>query len=78
MAREAEKAAKKKAAKKLTQKAERAHRGLVAVQHPGLEFSSRHHVFIAKLKRGELWALNHLLSTQKGSVVSIILCKRSG
>jgi hypothetical protein len=43
-----------------TQKAVRAARALETVPHPGLRFSYKHHVFIAKLKRGEVWALNHL------------------
>jgi hypothetical protein len=44
----------------LTQKAVRAARAREHVPHPGLKFSHKHHVFIAKPKRGELWALNHL------------------
>jgi hypothetical protein len=38
----------------------RAERAKIAVPHPGLQFGHKHHVFIAKLKRGEVWALNHL------------------
>jgi hypothetical protein len=49
-----------KAEKPKTQKAVRAARALEPVPHPGVSFSSKHHIFIAKAKRGELWALNHL------------------
>lgn len=45
---------------KVTQRAVRAARALDSVPHPGLHFSTKHHIFIAKAKRGELWALNHL------------------
>jgi hypothetical protein len=48
------------AKKKTTQKAIRADRALVHIPHSGLTFSHKHHVFITKVKRGELWALNHL------------------
>src|ERR1700722_11732351 len=51
---------KQKKLPKVTQKAERAARALVDVPHPGLAFSHKHHVFIAKVKRGELWAVNYL------------------
>jgi hypothetical protein len=49
----------KKAAKP-TKTALRIERAQITVPHVGLSFGSKHHVFIAKLKRGEIWALNHL------------------
>jgi hypothetical protein len=39
------------------------------VPHPGLVFNHKHYVFIAKLKRGEIWALN-LLKPKAKSMVS--------
>jgi hypothetical protein len=57
--------------KKPTQKAVRAARALEAVSHPGLIFSHKHHVFIAKAKRGELWALNHLSNPAKATITPL-------
>ena len=56
---------------KVTQKAVRAARALESVPHPGLTFSPRHHIFIAKAKRGELWALNHLSVSARGSITPL-------
>jgi hypothetical protein len=57
--------------KKLTQKAVRAARALEAIPHPGLTFSQKHHVFIAKVKRGELWALNHLSVAARAAITPL-------
>jgi hypothetical protein len=62
---------KKSGLKKLTQKAVRAARALEAVPHPGLTFSKKHHVFIAKAKRGELWALNHLSVAARAAITPL-------
>jgi hypothetical protein len=58
--------------KKPTQKAVRAERALQNIPHPGLQFSYRHHVLIARAKQGELWALNQL-STEARSAVTPLL-----
>lgn len=58
-------------AKKITQKAVRAARALEPVPHPGLTFSRKHYVFIAKAKRGELWALNHMTIAAKATVTPL-------
>jgi len=63
--------AKAPSAKRITQRSERAARTLIPVPHAGLNFGSKHHVFIAKLKRGELWALNHLDPAQKGMITPL-------
>jgi T4 beta protein len=57
--------------KKLTQKAVRAARALEVIPHHGLKFSQKHHIFIAKAKRGELWALNHLSVAARGAVTPL-------
>jgi hypothetical protein len=57
--------------KKLTQKAVRAARALDAVPHPGFTFSQKHHIFIAKAKRGELWALNHLSVAARATITPL-------
>lgn len=57
--------------KKPTQKQVRAARAQEAVPHPGLSFSHKHHVFIAKLKRGEVWALNQLSQAAKVAVTPL-------
>lgn len=57
--------------KMVSQKAQRAARALEAVPHPGLKFSQKHHVFIAKAKRGELWALNHLSVAARGTITPL-------
>jgi len=54
-----------KAVKQLNKTELRVARAQVAVPHPGLVFGYKHQVFIAKLKRGEVWALNHLKFTSK-------------
>jgi hypothetical protein len=51
-----------------TKTALRAERAKIAVPHPGLQFGHKHHVFIAKLKRGEVWALNQLKPETKIAV----------
>ena len=38
----------------------RVERAKIEVRHAGRSFNHKHHVFIAKLKRGEIWALNYL------------------
>lgn len=57
--------------KNITQKAVRAARALEAVPHPGLSFSHNHHVFIAKAKRGELWALNNLSVAARAAITPL-------
>jgi hypothetical protein len=54
-----------------TKKAERAERALQTISHAGTSFSHKHYVLISKLKSGELWALNHLSPTAKGSVTPL-------
>ena len=49
----------------------RKERAMLPVLHPGLAIGQKHHVFIAKLKRGELWALNHLSQEDKGIVTPL-------
>ena len=66
-----QRADKLEVAKKKTQRALRAERALTAVPHPGLRFSDRHHVFIAKAKRGEFWALNQLSVAAKSSITPL-------
>jgi Beta protein len=55
-----------------TKTALRAERAKIAVPHPGLQFGHKHHVFIAKLKRGEVWALNHLKLQTKVAVTPLL------
>jgi Beta protein len=43
-----------------TKTALRVERAQIAVPHAGYRFGYKHQVFIGKLKRGEVWALNHL------------------
>ncbi|HEV2299825.1 MAG TPA: hypothetical protein VGR72_15065 [Candidatus Acidoferrales bacterium] len=62
---------KKNANKRITQKALRAARALETIPHPGLKFLQKHHVFIAKVKRGELWALNHLSTAARAAVTPL-------
>jgi|HubBroStandDraft_5_1064220.scaffolds.fasta_scaffold05724_3 hypothetical protein len=62
---------KSTAPRKFTQKAVRAARALEVIPHPGLTFSRKHHLFIAKAKRGELWALNHLSSAARGAITPL-------
>jgi Beta protein len=61
----------KKSPVKITQKAARAERALIPVPHSGGTFSDKHHIFITRLKRGELWALNHLSVTAKSRVTPL-------
>ncbi len=56
---------------RITKKAVRAARAQQAIPHPGLQFSHKHHVFIAKAKRGELWALNHLSPVAKAAITPL-------
>lgn len=56
---------------KKTKTALRIERAQIAVPHPGHQFGYKHHVFIAKLKRGEIWALNHLKSESKVAVTPL-------
>ncbi len=65
------KADKKAARKKTTQKAIRAERALEHVPHPGLAFQHKHHVFITKAKRGELWALNNLSIVARAAITPL-------
>ncbi len=57
--------------KRPTQKAVRAERALESVPHPGLAFQHKHHVFVTKMKRGELWALNHLSVAARAAVTPL-------
>jgi hypothetical protein len=54
-----------------TKTALRVERAKVAIPHAGLQFGYKHHVFIAKLKRGEVWALNHLSDKAKVAVTPL-------
>src|SRR5579859_308643 len=54
-----------------TQKEVRAARALETIPHPGMKFSHKHHVFIAKAKRGELWALNYLSVKARAAVTPL-------
>jgi hypothetical protein len=61
----------KKTEKKMTETELRKERALVKVPHPQLNFTDKHHIIIAKLKRGELWALNHLSVAEKSSITPL-------
>lgn len=63
---------KPKKAPKPSKTALRVTRAQVAVPHPGYQFGYKHHVFIAKLKRGEVWALNQLKFTTKIAVTPLL------
>lgn len=65
------KEAKTKKAPKPSQTALRVTRAQIVVPHPGYKFGHKHHVFIAKLKRGEVWALNHLKFATKTAVTPL-------
>ncbi len=54
-----------------TKTALRVARAQVAVPHVGLAFNHKHHIFIAKLKRGEVWALNQLSFNAKTAVTPL-------
>src|ERR1700676_787345 len=56
---------------KPTKTALRVERAQVPVQHVGLAFNHKHHIFIAKLKRGEVWALNQLSFDAKTEVTPL-------
>src|ERR1035441_4243921 len=49
----------------------RVERARVVIPHAGHGFSHKHHVFIAKLKRGEIWALNNLSFSAKVAVTPL-------
>lgn len=49
----------------------RIERAKVVIPHAGHGFTHKHHVFIAKLKRGEIWALNNLSFTAKVAVTPL-------
>ncbi len=55
-----------------TKTALRVERAKVAVPHAGLAFNYKHHVFIAKLKRGEVWALNQMSYQGKTTVTPLL------
>jgi hypothetical protein len=57
---------------KVTKKAARAQRALEPVAHVGFQFSHKHYVFIAKLKRGEIWALNYLSTIAKATTTPLL------
>ena len=65
------KSARTKKTPKPTKTALRIERAQIAVPHPGLQFGHKHHVFIAKLKRGEIWALNQLKFATKTAVTPL-------
>ena len=56
---------------KPTKTALRVARAQVSVQHAGLAFDHKHYIFIAKLKRGEVWALNQLKFNTKTAVTPL-------
>jgi hypothetical protein len=54
-----------------TKTALRIARAQLPVAHAGLVFNHKHQVFIAKLKRGEVWALNQLSQAAKATVTPL-------
>jgi Beta protein len=56
---------------KPTKTALRIARAQEVVPHVGLTFGYKHYLFIAKLKRGEIWALNFLKSASKTTVTPV-------
>lgn len=54
-----------------TKTAQRVERAQVSIDHAGYQFGPKHYVFVAKLKRGEIWALNHLKLTTKIAVTPL-------
>jgi hypothetical protein len=62
---------KKHEVKKPTQKSVRVARAEQPVTHAGLGFDHKHYIFIAKVKRGEVWALNYLKMPTKSSVTPL-------
>lgn len=63
--------AKKAATPKPTKTAMRVALAQIPVTHTGPTFNYKHHVFIAKLKRGEVWALNQLNFSTKANVTPL-------
>jgi len=55
-----------------TKTALRVERAKVEVPHAGLAFNHKHQIFIAKLKRGEIWALNQLSYQGKTTVTPLL------
>jgi hypothetical protein len=55
-----------------TKTALRIARAQVAVPHTGLTFSHKHQIFIGRLKRGEIWALNELGDQAKIAVTPLL------
>jgi hypothetical protein len=62
---------KKTATPKPTKTAMRVALAQIPVTHAGPVFNYKHHVFIAKLKRGEVWALNQLNLSTKANVTPL-------
>jgi len=62
---------KKKTAPKPTKTAMRIANAQIPVTHAGPAFDHKHHIFIAKLKRGEVWALNQLGLPTKANVTPL-------
>lgn len=62
---------KKHKVRKPTQKSLRVARAEHPVTHAGLGFDHKHYIFVAKVKRGEVWALNHLKTPTKSSVTPL-------
>jgi hypothetical protein len=54
-----------------TKTALRIERAKIAVPHPGVVFGHKHYIFIAKLKAGEIQALNHLSFAAKAAVTPL-------
>jgi Beta protein len=50
----------------------RVERAKVVVPHAGVDFTHKHYIFIAKLKRGEVWALNQLSFEAKPAVTPLL------
>ncbi len=50
----------------------RIERAQTEIQHAGLSFDHKHHLFIAKLKRGEVWALNQLSLRAKTTITPLL------
>jgi hypothetical protein len=62
---------KEKKQPKPTKTALRIARAQIQIAHAGLAFNHKHHIFIAKLKRGEVWALNQLSIQAKTAVTPL-------
>jgi Beta protein len=63
---------KKLATSKPTKTAMRVALAQIPVTHAGPVFNYKHHVFIAKLKRGEVWALNQLNLATKANLTPLL------